>query len=894
MKTIPAFSTRRPHAFLRCNKFQTLLVLAAACLGVCQTWGANLLVNSSFEQNSGHALPTGWTRFAPPTAQTFGNYWIEGSVTPQSGVLYYKEWGASYGAQPTNTAGIYQDLSSAPGSVYQASGWMYSNSGDGGGLGPDCYVWIQVEFYGSTSNLLALFTSGQYNAGAGLDTWFQYQVTNACDISQPLSINDPYFNTYAVTGSVSQIVAPLGTVNVRYRFCYTQINAEGGSCYFDSADLDQISGPIPPTISSVFPLNMIFVNPGDGMSFTVSSPSGHTIDNSAIGLVVNGANVSAGLNISGSTSTKTVTYHGLQSNTVYHASITVTDSFNLTASANSYFETTWVGVPPIAGIWEAEDFDFTNGMYYDNPALCATIGMPNCYFGTVGVEGTDEHFVGTAPTHAYRPDDAVGTVIAGDYARPDHYLAGVFDYRIDPFVQTAWLNYTRDWTNGTYWVIGRLSTDIGLSGSLTLSVVNPDTTVTDLGTFTINGGLGWSTFENVYLLDTNGNPVNVTLNGKMTLRVTSGGNLLPNFFMLTPAQIDLPILSHLYPNGSQPFQYTNALSFTVTTVGATFPTSGIKVILDGVDVSSRLSITGSSSSNNVVYAGLLPNAVHNAVITVTNSLGHGLYISNKFDTFTEDNYMFEAEDYDYNGGQYIDPWSPDAYLGFGATTNIDFQHSPIDGEQFPYRLDGIPEEISAGPGKDYLRQVFANNFGIDYHLAWYGPGDWSDYTRNFPSGKFYVYNRTAGLGAFSMYLDRIVSGAGTVNQTTSRLGQFTGVGTGNQNHDWVQLLDAGGAPVVVNLGGTNTVRLTTTTGDCYPSYLMLVPANGIRLTAIRSGNSVVVSFPTQAGVLYRVLYSSNVTGGNWALLTTIAGDGTVKSATDNSSAAQRFYKVVAP
>ena len=137
--------------------------------------------------------------------------------------------------------------------------------------------------------------------------------------------------------------------------------AKGGSCFFDSAVLDQVSGPVPPVISSLFPLNMIFVNPSDGITFNVSSPSGFTINSNAIGLVVNGVNVSGSLVISGSSSNKNVAYHGLQSNTVYTASITVTDAFNLTASANTYFETTWVGVPQVLRIWEAEDFDFTNG-----------------------------------------------------------------------------------------------------------------------------------------------------------------------------------------------------------------------------------------------------------------------------------------------------------------------------------------------------------------------------------------------------------------------------------------------------------------------------------------------------------------------------------------------------
>lgn len=900
MKTLTPFINSRSdalkqnHALFEFTPARFVFLAAAALLllSLPAARAANLLVNPSFEQNSGHVLPNNWGRFAPPTAQSFGNYWVEGNVTPEQGLLYYKQWGACYNGT-NNAAGIYQDLSSAPGSVYQASGWFYTSSTDT--LGADCSVWVEVMFLGSSSNLLALYKSDSFTASVAVGSWVQYQVNNACDLSQPVSIGDPYFNTYAATGTVSQLVAPVGTTMVRYRFVYVQVASEGGSCYFDSAVLDQVSGPVPPVISSVFPLNMIFVNPGDGLNFNVSSPSGYTINNNAIGVMLNGSNVSPNLVITGSSSNKTVTFNGLQSNSVYNASITVTDAFGLTASANSYFETTWVGVPPIVRTWEAEDFDFTNGMYYDVPTLCNTIGMPNCYFGTVGVEGVDEHMLYTAGTHAYRPDDAVGTLISGDYARKDHWLAGVFDYRIDPFFGGMWLNYTRDWSNGVYWVIGRLSTDIGLNGSLTLSVVNPDTSTTDLGTFTINGGLGWSTFENVFLKDTNGNIANITLNGKQTLRVTSGGNLLANFFMLTPAQVDLPIISGLYPNGSQPFQYTNALSFKVTTTGATFPANGIKVILDGSDVSSRLVITGSASSNNVVCPGVMPNAVHTALLTITNSLGHGISISNHFDTFTETNYMFEAEDYDYNGGVYIDPWYPDAYVGLSGTTNIDFQHTPITGEQFNYRLYAVPDEISAGVGKDYLRQVFVDVGAIDYHLAWFGPGDWADYTRNFPAGKYYLYARTAGLGPFSMFLDQVTSGAGTVNQVTQRLGQFTGVGVNNQIHDWVPLTDSGGvAPVLVNLGGIHTVRLSTTTGDCYPNYFMFVPASGITATASRSGNNIVISFPTQLGVEYRVLYRTDLTSGSWSLLTTVVGDGTTKSATDVASSARRFYKVVAP
>ncbi len=81
----------------------------------------------------------------------------------------------------------------------------------------------------------------------------------------------------------------------------------------------------------------------------------------------------------------------------------------------------------------------------------------------------------------------------------------------------------------------------------------------------------------------------------------------------------------------------------------------------------------------------------------------------------------------------------------------------------------------------------------------------------------------------------------------------------------------------MKLGGVSTLRLSTTTGDCYPNYFMLVPASGITLSAASSGSYVGISFPTQAGAAYRVFYRADLTAGNWILLNTLIGDGTAIS-----------------
>ena len=880
----------------------------------------SLLVNASYLANSGQKIPTGWTYFEPKSAgASVKDYWVvnqasegNGSVVPaQSGTNFWKQWNVLYSATSNNVDGIYQTFSATPGSIYQADGWITSNPNDVATTNDA--AWVQVEFLDGNSNLLALYKSDSYSSTVGSTNWSDFPVTNTCDITQPVSTGDPYFTTYAITGSVSQLVAPSGTVFIRYRYCALFALGDGGSVYFDTPALEQVSGPVPPVINNLNPQNEIFVPPSSGLSFNVSSPSGFTINNSGIQVVLNGSNnVSSGLVITGSASSKNVSYSGLQSNMTYNATISVTDVSNLTTSANTTFETTWVGVPAYTYLWLAADFDFSGGMYIDNPDLCNAPGNSDCYFGQTGLTNVDESSTGPPPAQYYRgTNDTIGVQPSGDFSRPDLTAAGRVDYCINPFngnpaysSGAQWVNYTRDWTNSTNWIVARLATGEGFSGSIQMSVVNPGVSTNVLGSFTINSGAGWTTFEFVYLISTDGvSRASVVLNGKETLEATSGGNLLPSFYMLVPAQPDAPILSNLYPTGKHPFEATNALHFTVTTgAGATFPHNGIQVLLDGYNVSSNLVITGSTSSNDVVYPYLETNQTHLAIITATNSLGHGITLTNQFDTFTatNKNYIVQAEDYDYNGGQFITTadYQPDCYANLSAVPEVDFHHTilveagePTDGSDFAYRnTPGIPEELTP----DYPAILFLT----DYNLYWYGGGDWANYTRDYPNGPFNVYIRTAGLGQYTLDLSEVIGGLGTTNQTLEPLGQFSSIGGVTiTNFAWVPLTDAGGvAPVTVNItGGTNTFQLSTPTGDCYPNYFMLVPASSVRLSAAVAGNNVNLSFLTRTGGVYRVFYRTNLTAGNWTLLNSVLGSGSMQSVADSTLGGNvRFYKVTSP
>jgi len=91
-----------------------------------------------------------------------------------------------------------------------------------------------------------------------------------------------------------------------------------------------------------------------------------------------------------------------------------------------------------------------------------------------------------------------------------------------------------------------------------------------------------------------------------------------------------------------------------------------------------------------------------------------------------------------------------------------------------------------------------------------------------------------------------------------------------------------------------TLRITTPTGDCYPNYFMLIPAAGIKLSAAISGSNVVLSFPSQAGVVYSVYYRDALASGNWSFLTNVLGSGSLKPVSIPVTATPQFYMVVAP
>jgi autotransporter-associated beta strand protein len=361
-----------------------------------------------------------------------------------------------------------------------------------------------------------------------------------------------------------------------------------------------------------------------------------------------------------------------------------------------------------------------------------------------------------------------------------------------------------------------------------------------------------------------------------------------------------PVIYGLYPNGSSLYQATSQLSFTVLTP-AGVAASNIMVTVDGT-LQTNLAFSGPATSLGVVFPGLTLNQPHVVLIVATDQSGRVAASLASFDTFNAASYTFEAEDFDYNGGQFFDNPQAGAYAGLGAIVGIDcYRTNPGQGNQ-AYRPN--PPGLETENCTDQPRLAFSPGLS-DYDVGFNNGGNWGNYTRTFPAGTYYVYLRAAdGIGPAgdSASLSVVTSGQGTTNQVTAKLGTFSVPATGDwQAYAWVPLRDGSGNLIkLTNNGSVKTLRVTTDNGNYNANFYILIPSYtppaSPPLTVVANENGFRLSFLTQPGYQYQVEYKTNLTDAAWTPLgVPLAGNGSVQAAGDAAASAagagSRFYRL---
>jgi len=325
--------------------------------------------------------------------------------------------------------------------------------------------------------------------------------------------------------------------------------------------------------------------------------------------------------------------------------------------------------------------------------------------------------------------------------------------------------------------------------------------------------------------------------------------------------------------------------------------TNINLALNGVDVTTNLTLSGSVNSWNASLPLALNVPRYTAVITVQDANTNVATTTIYFDTFQPTNFTWECEDFDFGGGQSIDNPVPtsgsaaNSYFGLGSTAGVDyFQGYYAPGAPLAYYYRDLPVDVCGDypPLASYVTAQLADPAVRDHNLAYWDTNAWANYTHTYPAGTYQIYGRLASGPGSSVQLDQIAGGV------TNHLGQFNVPNWGWGVYSWWPLVDGNGQPVTVSLNGETTLRATTDGNANANRFMLVTPIATItppQITATISGGDVVLSFPTQSGRTYKVWGKNNLPDASWLPLGTLSGDGSMKTWSEPATQAHRFYRL---
>ena len=339
------------------------------------------------------------------------------------------------------------------------------------------------------------------------------------------------------------------------------------------------------------------------------------------------------------------------------------------------------------------------------------------------------------------------------------------------------------------------------------------------------------------------------------------------------------------------FNPATPISFTANSYSANvIDAAATKFTLNGVDISSKLTVSanGTNISASLPASVLQANNLYSAEIIVSD-VG-GLKKSTNtfwFDTFSDAFLLsskvktIEAEEYNYDYGTYqLDPIHVSGldtnlnqvgggqvgYYDMVGHAGIDYSNRNVnpDFSFSKFRTADPVRSLSGGligiedgnhptefdPGSDNVRSRYAAAGLLEYVICRSEPNEWLNYTRIFAPGTYTAFLRYSSFGTTTNELHRVTSDPTQPDQTSVKLGTFSLANNfRHPNYLYTPLLDDSGEPVLLNLSGTNTIRLAIagTPGQdvrkAMQNYIMFVQTS----VAVLSSATVDGTYSAEAG-----------------------------------------------
>ena len=369
----------------------------------------------------------------------------------------------------------------------------------------------------------------------------------------------------------------------------------------------------------------------------------------------------------------------------------------------------------------------------------------------------------------------------------------------------------------------------------------------------------------VYHNDTNGSlpPSTVTLdNAYVSVSGASGKN-------------KPPVIADVYPVASSNYINSNErLSFIVNDDQELKP-SGVSVHLNGIKYTTANGLKAIPNGKilEVSLGGLRNDENYHAILEAVDAEGQKDIRNLYFDTFNSNSFVIEMEDFNFDGGEFIDSpivipefdeegdlnWEDNSYQATEGYVDIDYfdNNADLDPASHRYRPN---DGVVTTPALDLLREKFVDAGGnekgvVDFSIAEIEEGEWLNYTRTFPAGDYRVYLRQAQFTIASAIstLELVTSATDEEEQTTEIIGTFLGSDSGVQYRNVALTNDSGDQLITLNLAGETTLRLkqsTTDTQDFYlkQNYLIFVKHEEPAIE-LQFSNSVQGPYKTAAGAI---------------------------------------------
>jgi len=185
--------------------------------------------------------------------------------------------------------------------------------------------------------------------------------------------------------------------------------------------------------------------------------------------------------------------------------------------------------------------------------------------------GTD---VPGGASHLYRPFDYVATESTSDTLRPKYLDAQltnnnpyIVDYDVYYWATNGWINYTRTFPTGNFYLLARVSAGNGAFDLQCTQVTNGVGTGTQmtnyLGSFK-GSGTSFATWQNVYLTDAATNKLVLALGGVETLEFIGDYNENVNYFELVPLVPVSPYVTASVSGSNIQMSFPTQAGFTYT------------------------------------------------------------------------------------------------------------------------------------------------------------------------------------------------------------------------------------------------------------------------------------------------------------------------------------------